>query len=178
MMRGRHIFVSFAHRFIHSHPHTDYIRHIASIRYAIVCVEMRIRARQPAYRASISNENYVWEVVRQRFEQGRLVFRIAKSCTCCTCIKCALPHARHKPLRVSQGKLHRAIWPARRPTVTKGANYDAYRLYLPELQRAVFGHVGEVLVGGQHGELVADAKLRQESVDGAELKSGAAAFVA
>ena len=35
---------------------------------------------------------------------------------------------------------------------------------LPKLQRAVLSHVVKTLVGGQHGEIVADAMLRQEGV--------------
>ena len=46
-----------------------------------------------------------------------------------------------------------------------------------DLQPGVLGNVREILVGGQHREVVADAKLRQKSIDRSDLHALSATVV-
>ena len=52
------------------------------------------------------------------------------------------------------------------------------RVLLPQFQRAVQGGANEVVVGGEQGQVVVDAKRRQQGIDGADLNAGAATTAA
>ena len=57
------------------------------------------------------------------------------------------------------------------------ASRTALRGRGPESQDAVPGDITKVSVGGQHHEVVAETKLRQQRIDGAGLNAAAPAFV-
>src|SRR5215470_6904529 len=48
---------------------------------------------------------------------------------------------------------------------------------VPNLQGAMPGHMAKIVVGREHRQIVPDAKLRQESVDRADLNAGTAASI-